>query len=193
MIIDITQEILSCKVFPGDPAPIVHTLARMEEGSPYNLTKFEMCSHNGTHVDAPAHFVADGKTLDQLPVETFVGDCYVARHEGAVLAEDARKMLQDAADCGAAQRLLIAGKAWLTEEAAAVLAEARLLLYGNESQTVGPEDNPHPTHRILLGAGMALLEGAVLTDVAEGKYLLSCAPLNFAGSEGAPCRAVLIA
>jgi len=191
-IIDITQEILSCKVFPGDPAPVVHTLARMEEGSPYNLTKFEMCSHNGTHVDAPAHFVADGKTLEQLPVETFVGDCYVARHEGAVSAGDAQRMLQSAEACGAASRLLIAGKAWLTEESAAVLANAGLLLYGNESQTVGPEDNPHPTHRILLGAGMALLEGAVLTGVAEGRYVLSCAPLNFAGSEGAPCRAVLI-
>ena len=191
-VIDITQEILSCKVFPGDPAPIVHTLARMEEGSPYNLTKFEMCSHNGTHVDAPAHFVADGKTLEQLPVEVFVGDCYVARHEGNVTAEDARHMLQAAAENGATERLLIAGKAWLTEEAAAVLAEAKLLLYGNESQTVGPEDNPHPTHRILLGAGMALLEGAVLTHVQEGKYVLCCAPLNFAGNEGAPCRAVLM-
>lgn len=192
MIIDITQEILSCKVFPGDPAPKVHQLARMEDGSPYNLTKFEMCSHNGTHVDAPAHFIADGKTLDQLPADVFVGDCYVARHEGNVSAEDARRMLGAAAESGATQRLLIAGRAALTEESAAVLAEAGLLLYGNESQTVGPENNPHPTHRILLGAGMALLEGAVLTGVEEGKYLLFCAPLNLAGCEGAPCRAVLV-
>jgi arylformamidase len=80
-----------------------------------------------------------------------------------------------------------------TEHAAArLLAAADVLLYGNESQTVGPENAPMEVHKLLLGADMALLEGVVLTGVEEGKYLLCAVPLNLGGCEGAPCRAVLI-
>lgn len=193
-IYDIAQEVLSCKVYPGDPAPAVQQLAVIgEQGSVYNGTSFSMCSHNGTHVDAPAHFIKDGKTIGEIPVETFIGDCYVARHSGEVTADDVRSMLARAAAAGAGERLLIAGPAVLTEGAARVLVEEKLLLYGNESQTVGPENAPMAVHLILLGAGIVLLEGAVLTDVPEGKYLLNAAPLNLARCEGAPCRAVLLA
>ena len=66
MIYDITQPLFSCAVFPGDPAPKREVLADMEKGDIINLTAFSMCSHNGTHVDAPAHFIKDGKTVDQL-------------------------------------------------------------------------------------------------------------------------------
>ena len=63
---DITQEVFSCKVFPGDPAPERQVLSDMGQGSLYNLTAFSMCAHNGTHIDAPFHFLKDGKTVDQL-------------------------------------------------------------------------------------------------------------------------------
>ncbi len=192
MIIDITQELFSCKVFPGDPAPERRVLASIADGALCNVTAFSMCAHNGTHVDAPAHFIEGGKTIDQLPPRVFVGDCYVARHTGDVTAEDAIVMLQKARTAGAAHRLLIAGKATLTADAARVFAGADLLLYGNESQTVGPENAPLEVHRILLGAEVALLEGVVLEGVEEGKYLLSAAPLDLGGSDGAPCRAVLL-
>ena len=92
-----------------------------------------------------------------------------------------------------APRILIAGDATVTAEAARVFAEAGICLLGNEGQTVGPENAPMQVHKILLGAGMALLEGIVLTDVPEGAYFLSAAPLNLAGADGAPCRAYLIA
>ena len=182
---DITQELLSCKVFPEDPKPEKQTLRDMEKGDFYNLTAFSMCAHNGTHVDAPRHFLKNGKTIDQLPPETFVGDCYVAHHQGDVTAEDARKLLETGA-----KRILIAGPATVTEEAAGVFAG--ILLIGNESQTVGPEEAPVPVHKILLSAGTVLLEGVVLRDVPEGWYLLSAAPLNIAGADGAPCRAWLM-
>ena len=81
----------------------------------------------------------------------------------------------------------------LTEAAARVLAEAGIRLFGNESQTVGPEDAPMEVHRILLGAEVVLLEGIRLGAVAEGVYFLSAAPLNLSGADGAPCRAFLIA
>ena len=192
MIYDITQELFSCKVFPGDPAPKREILGEISKGDIVNLTAFSMCAHNGTHVDAPSHFLADGKTLDEIDPSVFLGDCYVAHHEGDVTAEDARRMLAKAAAAGAGERLLIGGRATVTIEAARVLADARLKLYGNESQTVGPENAPMAVHLALLGADVVLLEGVVLDHVPEGKYLLSAAPLNLGGCEGAPCRALLM-
>ena len=192
MIYDITQPLFSCAVFPGDPAPKREVLADMQKGDIINLTAFSMCAHNGTHVDAPAHFIKDGKTVEQIDLSVFVGDCYVARHEGDVTAADAHRILDTAASVNASERILIAGKAVVTEAAARVFAEAGIKLFGNESQTVGPEDAPMQVHLILLGAEVVLLEGVVLSHVPEGKYVLSAAPINLNECEGAPCRAVLI-
>ena len=188
-VYDISQEVFSCKVYPGDPKPERIVLKSIAGGDGYNLTAFSMCAHNGTHVDAPTHFLAEGRTLDQVPVEAFVGECLVVRHAGDVTAADAEKML---AKLAGIQRLLVAGPATVTREAAHVFADAKLLLVGNESQSVGPEDAPVPVHKILLGNNVTLLEGIVLTAVPEGKYILSAAPLNLGGADGAPCRAVLI-
>ena len=192
MILDISQEVFSCKVFPGDPAPQRERISDIEKGDVCNLTAFSMCAHNGTHVDAPFHFFKDGKTLDQMGLEPFAGDCCVLRREGALTARDAAHILEQARAAGAPRRILLAGKTTVTAEAARVFADARLLLVGNESQTVGPEDAPMEVHLILLGAGVALLEGIVLANVPEGKYFLSAAPLNLGGSDGAPCRAFLV-
>ena len=188
-IYDISQEIFSCEVYPGDPKPEKQTLCSTAAGELYNLTAFSMCAHNGTHIDAPFHFLSDGKTVDRIPLEAFVGECFVARHEGDLTADDAEAICSRS---GGAQRILIAGKATVTAEAARVFAEKPLLLLGNEGQTVGPEEAPMEVHLILLGRGIALLEGIVLTDVPEGRYFLSAAPLNLAGADGAPCRAYLI-
>ena len=190
-IYDISQEVFSCKVFPGDPAPERDVLCSMEDGEFYNLTAFYMCAHNGTHVDAPFHFVRDGKTIDEVGLEPFVGSAYVAEHEGVVTAEDAKFMLQKA-EGDAAKRLLIKGDAEVSLEAAEVFAKAGLLLVGNESQTVGPEAAQMAVQLVLLNAGVALLEGIRLEQVPEGTYLLNAAPLNLGGADGAPCRAVLI-
>ena len=192
MIYDISQEVLSCKVYPGDPAPLIKEESRMSEGALYNLTSFSMCAHNGTHVDAPFHFINEGKTVEQIPLDFFVGDCYVAWHEGDITAEDAKKFLEKAKRVGAGERILIAGNATVTADAARIFAEAKIKLIGNESQTVGPENAPMEVHKILLGAEVVLLEGVVLSNVPEGKYLLCAAPLNLAECDGAPCRAVLI-
>ena len=191
-LIDISQEVFSCSVFPGDPSPVMTPEMRIDKGEPYNLSGFSMCAHNGTHVDAPFHFIRDGKTIDRIPLDHFTGDCYVARHEGDVSAEDAASILRRAAEAGAVRRILIAGKATVTEAAARVFAEAGILLIGNESQTVGPENAPMQVHLILLGAEVVLLEGIVLKDVPEGRYFLNAAPLNLGGIDGAPCRAWLM-
>lgn len=191
-IIDISQEILSCNIYPGDPSPKSEKLKSMEQGEKYNLSVFSMCAHNGTHIDAPSHFIKDGKNIDELSCDSTVGYCYVTYHCGDMTADDAAFVLKKAEAQGAGERILITGGATVTEEAAEVFAKAGLKLLGNEGQTVGPCDAPMRVHQILLGAEVVLLEGIILKNVSEGKYFLSAIPLNLKGFEGSPCRAYLI-
>ena len=193
-IYDISQEVFSCRVYPGDPAPERRLLSSMEKGDLYNLTAFSMCAHNGTHVDAPFHFLKGGKTIDAMDPEVFVGRAFVTEHHGMVSGHDAMEIFEKAGadDPEAAKRILIKGDAVVSPEAAKVFASKGILLLGNESQSVGPEDSPMEVHLILLGAGVALLEGIRLAEVAEGRYFLSAAPLNLSGADGSPCRAILI-
>ena len=90
-IYDITQEVFGCTVYPGDPSPERFKMLSIENGDVCNLTAFKMCAHNGTHVDAPFHFYADGKTIDQVDLDKFIGQAYVAEHEGELTAEDAKQ------------------------------------------------------------------------------------------------------
>ena len=119
-IIDISQEVFSCKVFPGDPSPEKKKMLEIDKGDVCNLTSFSMCAHNGTHIDAPFHFINDGKTVEQLKLTSFVGDCFVALHNGDVTSEDASDIMKRAIAAGAPDRILIAGKATVTVEAARV-------------------------------------------------------------------------
>ena len=194
MIYDITQPLYECAVFPGDPKPEKTVLRSIAGGDPINLTAFFMCAHNGTHVDAPRHFLKDGKGIDQVSLEKMIGPAYVEKHEGLVTAHDAEGILERAAAAApeARRRILIKGKATVTLEAAKVFARAGIDLIGNESQTVGPEDGPMAVHLALLGAEVVLLEGIRLAAVPDGAYLLNCAPINLTGGDGAPCRATLM-
>ena len=188
-VYDISQEVFGCEVYPGDPEPKKETLSSIKNGEIYNLTAFSMCAHNGTHVDAPYHFIEDGKAVDEISVEKFVGSCFVVECEGSVGREDAVEILEKAKGI---KRILIKGKAVISLDAAKCFVDARILLVGNESQTVGPEDAPMAVHKELLGAEIVLLEGVRLEHVPEGEYLLVAAPLLLKGADGSPCRAVLI-
>ena len=193
-IYDISQEVFGCKVFPGDPSPVKKTMLSIQNGDICNLTAFEMCAHNGTHVDAPYHFLNDGKKIDQVDLDRFIGYAYVTEHEGDIGKEDAKAILKKARECDerSAERILVKGNATVTVDAAKVFAEEGIKLFGNESQTVGPEDAPMEVHLIMLGAQIVLLEGIRLADVKEGAYILHAAPLNLGGCDGSPCRATLI-
>lgn len=193
-IYDISQELFTCSVFPGDSQPERNVLETIEGGSICNLTALSMCAHNGTHVDAPYHFYKDGKTIDEIALEKFVGKCYVSFAEGAVTEEIALNIIEKAqkADSEAAKRILIGGDVFVTLEAAKAFADSGIVLIGNESQTVGPLEAPAAVHYELLGKEIVLLEGIRLGAVKEGVYILNAAPLNLGGSDGAPCRAILI-
>ncbi len=200
-VIDISQEVYGCAVYPGDPAPEKTEIMKISDGAVCNVTALRMCAHNGTHVDAPYHFINEGKTVDQIELKRFVGYAYVASHDGDLSAEDAERIIRRARaasekkeipDCDCFNRILVKGRATVTEGAARVFADRRIFLYGNESQTVGPEDAPAAVHLVMLGSGIVLLEGIRLQDADEGVYFLNAAPINLGGADGAPCRAWLI-
>lgn len=191
---DISQEVFGCQVYPDDPKPIKKVIKSIDQGDLYNLTEFGMCAHNGTHIDAPSHFIKDGKTVDKLSLDALMGMTYVAAHSGVITENDAVEIIKKAKEHNpeSAKRILIKGDAELSLEGAKVFASLNILLFGNESQTVGPQNAPMAVHIELLSADVVLLEGICLRDVDEGVYFLSAAPLNLADAEGSPCRAVLI-
>ena len=193
-IYDISQEVFSCEVYPDDPTPKKKVLKSMEDGEVYNLTGFDMCAHNGTHIDAPFHFIKDGKTVDEMCLDAFVGMAYVAEHSGVVTDKDAVKILEKAkkANGESVKRILIKGDVEVSLDAAKVFASSNILLLGNEPQAVGPQNAPMAVHLELLSAEVVLLEGIRLDEVSEGVYFLNAAPLNLSGADGAPCRAVLV-
>ena len=193
-IYDISQEVFSCQVYPGDPMPEKKELKSMKKGELYNLTAFNMCAHNGTHIDAPRHFIKDGKTIDEICLDAFVGMAYVAEHRGVVTDNDAVEIIEKAKKHNpeVAKRILIKGDVEVSLEAAKVFASSNILLLGNEPQTVGPKNTPMAVHLALLSANVVLLEGIRLADVSEGIYFLNAAPLNLEGADGSPCRAILI-
>ena len=193
-IYDISQEVFTCQVYPGDPRPERTILKSMDKGEVYNLTAFSMCAHNGTHIDAPLHFINDGKTVDEISLEAVVGMAYVAEHQGIVTGDDATEIIKKAqkANPESAKRILIKGDVEVSLEAAKVFAAADVLLLGNEPQAVGPQNTPMAVHLVLLGANVILLEGIRLNEVSEGVYLLNAVPLNLSGADGAPCRAILM-
>ena len=193
-VYDISQEVFGCEVYPDDPMPEKIVLKSMQKGDVYNLTAFNMCAHNGTHIDAPFHFIKDGKTIDEICLEAFVGMAYVAEHHGLVTGNDATEIIEKAKkqNLEASKRILIKGEVEVSLEAAKVFASSDILLLGNEPQTVGPQNAPMAVHLTLLGANVVLLEGIRLGEVYEGVYFLNAVPLNLSGADGSPCRAVLI-
>lgn len=189
-IIDISKKFFSCDIYPGDPEPEKKILSSISEGSECNLSAVYACVHTGTHVDAPAHFVADGKEIDDLPLEPFIGECTVIEVPAGVITGD----YVDRHFPKKCQRLLVkgGGRAFFMDSSAQELAERGLLLIGTDSLSVGCKGNQVAPHKAFLQGGVAVLEGLDLSQVKAGNYFLFAPPVNYDGLEGAPARAVLI-
>ncbi len=167
-------------------------------GDPCTLSELSMSAHAGTHVDAPRHLFPAGKTLDALPLETFLGEARVVELPGPEVTAEALEAARIPPDT---HRLLLKTRAdsqspvssYLTEDAARWIAPRGARLVGIDSISVDPEGSADLTaHRVLLGAGVAIIEGLDLSGVNPGLYLLACLPLKLRDADGAPARAVLI-
>lgn len=184
-IYDITQELFSSNVYPGDKKPEYKRISDMNDGAVCNITEVHANAHNGTHVDAPRHFVRDGITIEQLPLETLIGPCTVKTMDGDITAADILPFKGTA-------RLLAKGNCRLTLDGAKALSECGIALFGIENQSIAGDLPPMAVHVEVLSHGIIALEGLVLKEVPDGEYFLFAAPIKLGGSDGAPCRAVLL-
>lgn len=188
MIYDITRELFSCSVYPGDPVPHREAVLSMESDPPAvcNLSRITMGSHSGTHLDAPLHFCQNGHSAADMRLRPCLGKAKVVEWDQELTPELIVSWTEDKTE-----RLLIKGNAWMTPESARQIVDAGLLLIGVERNTVGDEQTGTKIHQILLGSEVVILEALDLENVPSGSYLLSALPLKMAGSDGSPVRAVL--
>ncbi len=189
-------------VFPGDPKVAIEAVQRAGE-APYGLARLNLTTHSGTHVDAPAHFVAGGTTVDALPLEILIGKARVVEIPGRERVEradlealDLRDDLRVLLKTRMSGQLLKAGyqedHVYLTGDAALYLAQAGLKLVGFDYLSIDRfGDSSYPAHHALLGAGVVVVEGLDLSDVEPGEYDMTCLPLRVGGGDGAPARVVL--
>jgi arylformamidase len=193
----------SLPCFPGDPPVRLSALPAPVEGKPFRITRLSFGSHTGTHIDAPAHLLTDGMTVDEIPLALLIGHCLVVdltAHDGEIDAGLLRKL-----PLKGERRLLFHTRnssLWeqpgfvgeftaLTPAAATCLVELGVQLVGIDYLSVEHTRTQGEVHRILLEAGVVILEGLNLAGVERGEYELICLPLKISGGEGAPCRAVL--
>jgi len=193
VIIDISLPIgPETPVWPGDPPVRVEPVARVADGDAADVSRLTLGTHTGTHVDPPAHFLPGTATVDALPLEVLVGPAVVAELPAGPIDGDA---LASRALAGGATRVLLKtggdGGA-LTPDGARWLVDHGVRLVGADTLSIEPETAEYPVHRILLGAGVVIVEGLDLATVAPGPYELVCLPLRVLGGDGAPARAVLI-
>ena len=188
-IIDISRELFSSPVYPGDPSPRRDTIRRINMGDAFNLSGFYTGCHSATHVDAPCHFIEDGKTIEQIELERFMGRCTVTAASGIITGADIDSILPHC------EKMILfkgGGEAFLSQSAAFVLADAGVTLVGTDAQSIEMGDELFPAHTELLGAEVVILEGLDLTSVQPGNYRLAALPLFLAGAEASPVRAVLV-
>jgi arylformamidase len=195
-IIDISLPLSpATPTFPGDPPFEVERISEAQGGESFALSRLTLGSHSGTHVDPPAHYLPGGATVDQLPLDACIGPAVVldvSAGSGAITPDEL-----DALPDGVQRVLLrtggrpLDGRA-LHPDAAARLAARGVRLAGIDTLSIGPVESPGEVHRLLLAAGVVILEGLDLTNAPPGDYTLLCLPLKLAGGDGAPARAVLL-
>jgi arylformamidase len=195
-VIDITVPIRSGMVtYPGDPLVTVERVMSLAAGDEANVSRVEMGLHTGTHVDAPVHFIDGAGGVDGLALHALVGPCRVVAlpdlDPARVEAElpDAERVLFRTPNSELWERDSFAEDALSFDaDGARVLVQAGVRLVGVDYLSVGDAE----AHRVLLGAGIVVVEGLDLRGVEAGEYELVCLPLRVVGADGAPARAVLL-
>jgi arylformamidase len=191
-------------VYEGDPDVHMERVKTIAGGSSANVSRLDFGVHTGTHIDAPVHFIDGAAGAETLPLNALIGPVEVV--DATAVAEHIdRTALERLSIPGGAQRVIFKtnnSRLWEREafsgdfigllgDAAEALVEQGVRLVGIDYLSIGPKGNGVTTHVALLRAGVVILEGLDLRRVEPGSYQLICLPLLLAGSDGAPCRAVL--
>ncbi len=208
MLFDVTLPVSEgMAVWPGDP--VVATAAVTGAGEP-SVSRLCLGSHTGTHVDPPAHFIPGAATVDKLPLDVLIGPAWLAHLHGpgpgapdrvtaaCLAAADipggvSRVLLRtDNSERGTNRAAFNPDFAGLTEDGARWLLAAGVHLVGIDGPSIEPYvSSGEPVHRLLLAAGVIVVEGLVLAGLAPGPYQLYCLPLKITGGDGAPARVIL--
>jgi len=163
-------------VYPSDPEVEIKTIRRIETDG-YYMNYLMMGEHVGTHVDAPAHFIANGKTVEKIPLDVFFGEGVVLRPQE--VSGDLR---------GKVLLLLTEGRS-IDVKTAGKVVKSGVKLVGIDSMSIGNEE----VHRLLLGEGIPIIENLTNLKLLKGKrFLFFAFPLPIVGGSGSPVRAVAI-
>lgn len=191
--------------WPGDVPVEVARRASIGQGSDYNISMLVLSTHSGTHMDAPLHFIRDGRSIDMLDLDATVGPARVIEISDP---ESVKPAELERLDIRPGERLLFktrnSGRPWpdlpfeeeyvfVSPEAAEYLVSRKVRCVGVDYLSVGPLDMERsvPTHTRLLEGGVWIIECLYLGEVAAGDYDLICLPLRVEGAEGAPARAIV--
>jgi arylformamidase len=185
-------------VYPGDPEVRMELAQSLAGGDDADVTRIDMGAHTGTHVDAPRHFLAGAAGVDALPLDAMLGDAWVldARSEPGEVGPDALAALPEGV-----RRVLVRTRnaamwgrgefpddpALLSAAGAEALVARGVVLVGWDGLSVGG----HDAHRVLLRAGVVILEGLDLRQAPIGACRLICLPVKLVGADGAPARVVI--
>lgn len=205
-LIDITLPLSSgTLVYPGDSPPDIQRVSDLNAGDVLTASRFTLGCHVGTHVDAPAHFLAQGKMLDELPLESFYGPAVVIGIQGKPSIEKAdlegfSLPRQYHILIKTENGVLLNAKTFsekfctLTTEAAKYLCQLNPLSIGWDYYSLDPvtSSETFPAHRVLAQADIPVFVCLNFRGVAEGSYGFSGFPLRLEGVEGSPVRAILI-
>ena len=191
--------------WPGDIPVVIRQTADISRGDVANLRTISTSAHVGTHMDAPLHFVANGRPIDTMPFDATVGRARVIEieHEHVITREELSKH-----DLQLGERVLFKTRnsnvAWavcryflkqyiaLSPDAARYVVDCGVRTIGVDYLSIGPYgDEGVETHQLILGAGIWVIEGLNLANVEAGTYELVCLPLKIEGGDGAPARAIL--
>jgi arylformamidase len=192
--------------WPGNPGIHLERVSKIEEGANSNVSKIEMGVHNGTHVDAPFHFLPEGKTAERLLLKVLTGRVYVLNLpnvdvitasvlENAEIPPRTRRLLfktRNSEYWANSTKEFQPGFVGISADGAEFLVKRGVKLVGIDYLSIAPYHHSRPTHEIFLKAGVVIVEGLNLSEINQGRYTLYCLPLKLAGSEGAPARAILI-
>ncbi|EJP19190.1 putative cyclase [Peptostreptococcaceae bacterium AS15] len=180
---------------------IKRTVVADYEKSDYYESRMDMDMHCGTHIDAPLHMLKGGDTIEKYDLSKFIGDCKVfdlTDVDEAIRKKDIENLdiqkddivifkTKNSFDQGYNPKFV-----YIEEDAAMYLSEKGIKTVGIDAMSIERDKKEHPSHKIILGANIGVIEDLYLKDVSEGQYFLSALPLNIRGSEASPIRAVLI-
>src|SRR4051812_15265454 len=206
MIYDVTVPITnSMPVWPSDPPVQLTPQSHKSRDNSHTvrLTKIEMGSHTGTHIDAPWHFVPNGRRLNEIPIETLVGPATVISINNPISI--ARADIENLSLQGI-ERILFKTEnsrhwsetrfyenfVYLEPEAARVLVDHGMKLVGIDYLSIDKfRSEKHPSHFVLLERDVVIVEGLNLSKVNPGPYRMTALPLHLQDADGAPTRVIL--